>query len=226
MKKNLLLIIFVGIFGFAQAQSEAYSKDISMSLGNKPAIVLDMNDIDAETALDYWKDYMRSHCKLKRNKKANEYYVNKAKIPTISSKKINIISKIEDLNKSSRLYFWIDTGTAFLDESTDATMYANAKQYINDFAIEAEKTHVENMLKKAKKEMKSLEREMKSLKKDKENHEEDIEDAKKKIKKLENKIVENEAAQKKQVEALDLQKELINKIQKRLESVGKTQTKM
>lgn len=208
------------------AQMGSYSKDVTMSLGMQPAMIVDMNDIDSKTAESYWTDYVREHSKLKKNKKADELYAEGVRIPAISSNPVDLFSKIEDLKGSSRLYVWIDNGGEFLTKSNNATVYKGAKNYLDDFALEAEKKHVEELLKDAEKDLKGLEKDLKGLEKDNEGYEKEIEDAKEKIMKMEKNIEENAVAQEEKTVEVEDQMSMILKIKERLASVGKVKTKM
>ncbi len=230
MMKQTITTLFVAIFlafaGTASAQLEAYDKDVTMSLGSQPAIVLDMNEISSRDAEEYWQDFVKEYVKLKRNRRADEYYAKGISIPLVSDRKLDIYSKIEDLKGSSRLYLWIDNGGAFVSASEDPKTLKAAKNLVNDFAVEAEKLHVEELLKAEDKNLATLEKDLKGLEKDKESYENDIEDAKEKIAKAEKNIEENAVAHEEKAIEIDTQKNLIIRMKERLASVGKKKTKM
>lgn len=226
MKKLIPMILFFIISSLAFAQKETYTKEISMSLGNQPAFIVDMDEINEKDAENYWQDYIKEYGKLKRNRKANEYYSEGIDIPLLSGKKLDLYSKIEDLKGNSRLYVWIDNGEAFVTEDSDPKTAKNAESFINDFAIYAEKNHVEALLSEEEKQLKNLERDMKGLEKDKEGYEKTIEKAKETIAENEKNIEENIVAQENKVTEIDNQKNYLIKLKERLASVGKKKTKM
>lgn len=227
MKKNILFtFVFALCFFMGQAQMESYEKDVSMSLGTLSALIVDLPEITAKEANDFWSSYVKEYGKLKKNKKADELYAEDIRIPLITATKVDIFSKIEDLQSDSRLYFWVDLGDAFLSSSHDAKTYGNAKKFIDDFAVYAEKGHVEGMMKTAEKDLKDLEKNLKSLKKDKESYEKSIEKAKETIAKMERNLEENAVSQETKMSEIDNQNSLLSKIQERLANIGKNKTKM
>lgn len=226
MKRLIQLAFFVFISSMAFAQSETYTKDVSMSLGNQPAFVLDMNEINEKDAANYWQDYMKEYGKIKKNRKADEYYSEGIDIPLVSDKKLDLYSKVEDLKGNSRLYVWIDNGGAFVSESTDPGTTNTAKTFLNDFAVYAEKLHVEELIKMEENQLKDLEKDLKGLEKDKEKFEKTIEKAKETIAENEKSIEENIVSQENKVTEIDDQKNYIIKIKERLAQVGKKKTKM
>jgi len=227
MKKTLL---FTLLFAFAcftgQAQSESYTKEVSMSLGTLPAIVLDMSEINEKDAAAYWTAYMKDYSKLKKNRKAGELYAEGARVPLVRASKIDLFSKVENLESDSRLYVWIDLGGAFLTAEQDAETFKNAKKFVDDFAVYAEKEHVQSLLKTAEKDLKGFEKDLKGLGKDKESYEKNIEKAKEQITKMERNLEENAISQEAKVNEIADQTSLVKKIQERLAAVGKNKTKM
>jgi len=121
MKHILLIALSFLLTNLVLAQSESYSKDVSMSLGTLPALVVDLNEIDVKTATSYWSDYIKEYGKLKKNKRAKELYAEEIRIPLLKATKMDLFSKVEDLKGSSRVYLWIDEGDAFLSERPEGS---------------------------------------------------------------------------------------------------------
>lgn len=227
MKKTVLFtFLFALAFFTGQAQMESYTKDVSMSLGTIPALVLDLNDITAKKATEYWSAYMKEYKKLKKNRKADELYAEDVRIPLIRPSEIDLFSKVEDLQSSSRLYVWIDLGEAFLTAEEDPKVFKNAKKFIDDFAVYAEKKHVEEILSAEEKSFKKLENEMKKLQKDKASYEKTIEKAKEQIAKMERNLEENALNQENKAAEIEAKNTLLKQIQERLSGIGKAKSKM
>lgn len=225
MKLFFLSLLCAFTFSLS-AQSEPYEKEVTMSLGTHPAVVLDMTEIDAKDALMYWEDYMKEYSKIKRNKKADEYYGEGVSVPLISTANLDLYSKIEDLKGNSRLYLWVDNGGAFISSSSDPEAMNNLKTFISDFAISSEKRHVESLLEVEMKNLTKFEKDLKGLQKDKSGYEKEIEDAKEKIMKNEKNIEENKVAQEAKVDEIDGQNSVIERIKERLAKIGKVNSKM
>jgi uncharacterized protein YoxC len=227
MKKSILFtFLFALAFFTGQAQMESYTKDVSMSLGTLPALVVDLNEIPSKVATDYWTAYLKEYGKLKKNRKADELFAEDIRIPLITPTEIDLFSKVEDLQNDSRIYLWIDQGSAFLSSDQDPAVFKNAKKFVDDFAVYAEKKHVEELLDSAEKDLKGLEKDLKGLGKDKESYEKNIEKAKETIAKMERNIEENIVSQESKVTEIEDQKNMLIKIQERLASIGKVKTKM
>lgn len=226
MRIFLLSICTILVSFTLSAQMESYEKESTMSLGKQNGLALDLNEIDDKQAMKYWTAYVKEHGKLKKNRKADEMYCEGIIVPAISSSQMDLYSKIEDLKGSSRLYVWIDSGESFLTSESNPNDFKNAKSYLDDFAIYAEKEHVEEILRSEDKSLGKMEKEMKSLEKDKESYEKAIEDAKKKIAENEKKIEDNIEAQENKMTEVEDQKNLILKVKERLASIGRSKTKM
>lgn len=223
---NLTFIFAIGALMFGQAQNQATEKAVTMSLGSQNAFVLDLTEINADEALNYWKAYMKDYKRIKRNRKANEWYAESVSIPTLSSNKINVYSKIEDLTENSRIMVWFDDNSSFIASSANHANAEKALKFINDFAVVAEKTHVEGLIKTGKKSLGNFEGELKSMAKNQTRLEKDIVDYERKIEDAKKRIEELKIEQENQKTKIDAQKTLVDKLIERLSNVGKKHAKM
>ena len=105
MKKTvytlLFSLLFTGILGAQMVQEGEWM----MSLGKQNAFFADMPEVNKDIAEDVWKDYMKDYGKVKRNKKAKEYYSQEANIPIIGgTQPLNVYAKFDervDMNRTS-----------------------------------------------------------------------------------------------------------------------------
>lgn len=221
MKRLLLLALSFALTSAVFAQNSTQEKKQTMSLGSHNAFVLDLDGINEDKALDYWRDYFRDEvCKLKRNRKAKQYYASGASIKLISDKKIDVYSKIEELGENSRLYVWLDNQGAFISSETNPEEAKGAKDFINNFAVFAEKEHVEELLEESKDQLSGYEKDLKRLGKDKASYEKAIEKAKKAIIENEKNIEQNTSDQLEKAKQIDVQKKKVEEIMERLKNVG------
>ena len=226
MKKLSLLLCAMFIGSLLFSQQMATERMETMSLGSHNAFVLDLPEIDSRKAQDYWEDYFKEYSRLKNNRKADHHYAEGVEVSLISSKELDVYSKMEELSGSSRLIVWFDNQSAFISSEETPEEASNALQFLNDFAIAAEKRHVEELLAENEDVLKGLEKELKDLEKDKEKYEKNIEKAKEEIKENESNIEQNIVDQENKAADIDAQKSAIEKIKERLLSVGKQKSKM
>ena len=215
----LLALLLFTVCGFSQSMTE--EKDVTMSLGTHNAFVLDLSEISAKKTESYWADYFRDISKLKKNRKAGEYYAEGVRIPLISSNELDVYSKVEDLKGNSRLYVWIDHDGAFLNSADEAKAGKNALDFMNNFALQAEKRSVEEMLEAEEKALKGLEKDLKSLGKEKDKYQKSIEDAKAAIIKNEENIEKNLLDTESKDLEIEKQRSLIESVRDRLKEIGK-----
>ncbi|GLR17747.1 hypothetical protein GCM10007940_23620 [Portibacter lacus] len=193
----------------------------SMSLGNKNALIIDVQNVDTKQLESYFKEYFKEWGKVKYNRKASEYYMNEAKLKPVSSEKVNLYAKVEELNKASRLLVWIDNGDGFVNSEDFEKEYDAAAEMLVDFSIFVEKSLVEDELKEAEKNLGKMERDAKQLEKDNEKYKKAIEDARQKIQEMEEAIIDNEKAQDDKSAELKIHQEALEEIRERLNNVGK-----
>lgn len=192
-----------------------------MSLGSHNAFVLNLDEINEDKALDYWQDYFRDKVsKLRRNRKAKQYYASDVNIKLISDQKLDVYSKVEELGENSRLYVWIDNQGAFISSETNPTEAKGALDFINNFAVFAEKEHVEALLEDSKDQLSSYEKDLKRLGRDKSSYEKAIERAKEVIADNEKSIEKNTTDQLDKTKQIDAQKKKVEEIMERLKNIG------
>lgn len=216
---TVLLLLVVGFLTSVSAQVE--EKESNMSLGDKNALVIDIQNIDKKQLESFFKDYFREYGKVKYNRKASEYYMSEAKLKPVSNDQVDVYAKMEDLSKAARLMVWIDNGKGFVNSDEFEDQYDAAAKMLVEFDIHIEKSLVEEELKEAEKNLDKMERDAKQLEKDNEKYKKTIEDARAKIVEMEEAIIDNEKAQDDKSSEIKIHKEAIEEIRERLNNVGK-----
>jgi GT2 family glycosyltransferase len=219
-KLTILLTFLCGV-AISSMQAQVDERESLMSLGDKNALSIDVQNVDKKALESYFKEYFKEFGKVKYNRKGSEYYIDGAKMKTVSSDKVNVYAKMEELTKAARLYLWIDDGTAFVSSSDTEKEYEAAERLLIDFDIYVEKSLIEDELKAAEKDLAKMERDAKQLEKDNEKYKKTIEDARQKIQEMEEAIIDNEKAQDDKSAEMQIHKEAIEEIVERLNNVGK-----
>lgn len=219
--KFTMFVVLLIAFLSSNLTAQVEEREGLMSLGDKNAITIDIQNVDKKQLETYFKEYFKEWGKVKYNRKASEYYMEEAKLKPVSSDKVNLYAKMEDLNKAARLMVWIDNGQGFVSAADYEKEYDATAKLLVDFDIHIEKSMIEDEMKAAEKNLGKMERDSKQLVKDNEKYKKTIEDARKKIQEMEEAIIDNEKAQDDKSAEMKIHKEAIEEIRERLNNVGK-----
>jgi len=209
MKKTITLMTLLVAFATLVTAQNVEAIEKTMSLGKQTGVYIEVEGGDKDDVKDLWEDYMKDYGKTKRNKKAKEYYSEGARIPLVSSgNTVDMYAKFEDGKNQATAYFWAVVDGEFVDDSQGLQTFAQ------DFYVMAEIKEQEKLLKKIDKNMGKL------VKKNNGYHK-DIEKAEDKIRKAEENIEKNLNEQDELQAELIKQKEVLDMIIDKLNSVGK-----
>ena len=219
-KFTFLMFLLLGL-GSSSLFAQVEEMESEMSLGDKNALVMDVQNVDKKQLESYFKDYFREYGKVKYNRKASEFYMSEAKLKPVSDEKVDVYAKMEDLSKAARLMVWIDNGKGFVNSTDFDREYDATSDLLVDFGIHVEKSLIEDELKEAEKNLGKMERDARQLEKENKKYRDNIEDAEKKIVEMKEAIVENETAQDDKSTEIKIHQEAIEEIRERLNNVGK-----
>lgn len=224
MKKNFPLTIAILLIGFlfTSLSAQVDEREALMSLGDQNALTIDIQNVDQKELESYFKSYFKEYGKVKYNRKGNEYYMNEAKIKSISKDKVNVYAKMEELNKAARLYLWVDSGMSIINSDENEKEFEAASDILVDFSTFIEKSLIEDELKAAEKNLEKMERDLTQLEKDNKKYHSSIEDAQKKIAEMEEAIDQNVKDQENKNQELSIHKEGVEEIRSKLNNVGKS----
>jgi len=188
MKFNTLILISLFIIGQISAQA-VFEEDYNMSLGTKNALYVDVEGADKKIAEKSIESILKEYGKVKKNRKAKEYYAENITIPAIGgAQPLDVFVKVDEMNGQSRLYMWVYDGSTFINSVDDAKQVDGAESILKDYyvkarrsAIQNEVDHEEDVLKDREKDMKKLENSNKGMHKDIAKWEKEIEDRHRKI---------------------------------------------
>lgn len=219
--KTYILLTLCLFFGFSLSAQVVTQKEMAMSLGNQIGFVVDLEGADDGLAEDVWKEYLKEYCKVKRNKKADEYYCEDCKVSLLSTSPMQVTLKLDERKEMTVASAFFDTGSSFISSEADGSMAESVEKFMYNYALEVKRSVIENDLKEQEKELKNFNKDQEKLEKLNKGFHKDIEKAKKQIVEAEENIEKNLKEQEaKQIE-IKSQLKLVEGITGRLNSVGK-----
>lgn len=223
MKNSIFSFIALAIFtlGSITISAQVEEREALMSLGDQNAITIDIDNVDKKKLEGYFRSYFKSYGKIKFNRKANEFYMENAKVKTISKEKLNLYIKLQEVDRSGRIYLWIDNGLSFVNSEETVMEFTGAEKLLSDFGLFVESSLIEEELKEAEKNLAKMERDQKILVKDNEKYHKAVEEAQKKIAEMEIAIEENVVKQANKASEIEIHKAGIEEVKMKLEQVGK-----
>jgi hypothetical protein len=221
--KNLKLILpLCYLFFLSTLHAQVSEKETTMSLGSQNALVVELEGSDSKTAENVWKEFVKEYGKVKKNKKAKEFYMEQTNIPAISGNaNCDVYTKFEERARVTLVYFWVDMGDSFLSSSNNEEGYNGADVLLTEYGYAVQKHLITKELEEEKKRLKNLEKDMSKLVKSNKNYHKEIEEATEKIRKAEINIEKNEVAQTNKNEEIVAMVKMVSEIEERLKNVGK-----
>ena len=194
----------------------------AMSEGNKNALVFEIPDADEKLVGDVWKEFARDDFKgrAKYDRRTKQWLVDDAKILAIGKgNTVDIYTKASPKGTACDFIMWIDMGGAYCSSKAHPDSYAAAEEVLMRFGIAVQKAKVQIELDDQQKQLKQLENDLKKLVNANEKYHKTIEKAKEAIEKAEADIVENLGAQEAAQKNIELQKEVVEEVRKRLNKI-------
>lgn len=220
MKNTILLIAFILISVISNAQ--VLEQHQRMSLGEYPALILEVKEIDEKMVESVWKDFFGNFGRDKKNRKEDEYYVTDAQISPLGvSRAVDLYAKIIPSGANTIVYTWIDMKGGFLSSADYPTEYQNALKLMQDFHLKVRETAVQENLEEQMKLLSRLERDLQTLMKQNERYHSIIEDAKEKIAKAELDIKTNLQEQELKKQEIEAQKATVTTVEEKLKNLTK-----
>ncbi len=191
-----------------------------MSLGTHPSLTVTLDITDAKLADKVWKDFMSDYGgKTKKMKGGSENLTAEAEIVGINGvNPLQIYSRSQGGEEGGNVEFtvWFKQGEDEWLSSNRRSQFEEAEKILKKFAFAAKKEHTRIELEEAEKKLKSLDNEMSKLKRQNDNYHQIIVEAEKKIELAKENIVKNEEQQGDTTLKIDLQKQLVEEIKRRL----------
>lgn len=193
-------------------------KTRTMSLGTQNALIVDIPDADDRLIIKKWKDYIGEYGKVKRDRKADEYYALEVKIPSISGAgTLDVYGWARD----GQMITFFNTGNGFISSETHPTDYRNAVLFLTEFSYTIERHIVNEELEEQQDELDDLVKDLEKLERLNEDYKDNIEKAKEAIARAEDNIEQNIADQARKRKEIEKQEEVLEEVRSRLGNVGK-----
>jgi hypothetical protein len=216
----LIMVVLLNTNLFGQIIEKESKMSLGVQVGNE--VILD--DVDPKDAVDIWEEYFKDLYdeKVKRNKKADEYYTTGVRINSIFTvSKIDVYSKFEGYRNGTRMIIWVDLGMAFVNSADYPSEYNGVVKLLEDFRIHAKSVVVTNEYDEAEKNLDKLKKDLDKLEKNNSKLHDKISDYEQKIVEAENDIKQNLIEQDDKRIEIDKQIDLLKEIQIRLENIRK-----
>ena len=211
---SFFLFTFIGISG---AQVSEMARQMSLGVHNGFRVAIP--GASPKLIGQVWKKYTKEYGKLKKNKKADEEYIEAAVIKSIfGSNPMDIYTSIEE----GYITAFFDLKTGFLSSSSQPGESMAAKNFMQEFGYEVQREQTRQELSDQEDTLKKAEKNLDKLKKDHQGYHKDIDDAKERIKKAEANIVTNEKDQEQARQDIDTQKKKVEEVRIKLDNIGKS----
>ncbi len=230
MKSKFILLV-VACFATVSltAQAAVFEEDKNMSLGNKNAVYIDVEGADKKISEKAIQDLLKEYGKVKKNRKAKEFYAEAVVIPSIGGgQPVDVFVKIDELNNQTRLYMWVYDGNDFITSLNNEEAVSGAESILKDYyvsarraAIKKEVDYEEDQLKDREKELKKMESNNTNMHKDIAKWEKEIEDRQRKIEETKLAIEQNLVDQDDKRVEIETQRGVVTSTVDRMNSVQK-----
>ncbi|MEM1320108.1 MAG: hypothetical protein AAGG75_07600 [Bacteroidota bacterium] len=219
--KIRILLWFSLLLGANALLGQVSEEERVMSLGLNNAVVLEMPDTEEKFVEKLWKKFIKPYKgKTKRNRKADEWMTDDAAVVGIGgANAIDIYAQFASVGDDVELAMWVDMGGAFLSSYEHPSPYLEAEKLLMRFALYAAKETTRLELEAEEKRMKKLKSTLKKLERDNERYHREIEQAKARIARAEDNIDANVIEQGDTRQLIELQKEAILLVKKRLDEL-------
>ncbi len=201
-----------------QLKRQVFESEEAMVNGTQPALIVVLETNDTKLADKVWKNFMKDYGGKTKGVKGGKGDLTSG----VSIVGINGVNPINIYSRSSiamggnaEMVVWFDLGEEYLSSSR-RTQYQEAENLLSKYAFECKKEQTQIELNDAEKKLKSLENEQDKLRRLNNGYHKEIQNAERKIEQAKENIVKNEEQQADTGQKIDLQKELVDEIKRRL----------
>lgn len=217
---RIFLLSFLILFVTTQYTSaQLYEKAVPMSEGNRNAITLNLPNISVKDAEKVWQQYMDDFydSKAKWNRKTKEWIIDDADIVALGrGKSVDMYTTFDKAGDGVEVNLWVDLEGEFLSSRGYPDRYTDAEKLMMRYALEVAKASVQEEINNEEKELDRMETDLRKLKNSNDRYHRDIERAKEAIKDAEDDIKKNIREQEEMVKKIEMQKELLDEIRRKL----------
>jgi len=218
--KTIYIIIFSVLIA-GQSFGQITEKKVNLSLGVQPCLSTNIENIKEKKIAKLWKKFFKPYGKVKRNKKAKEYYSTGVTVNRIKSgDPIDVYVKFVEAADAINVNLCFDMGTAFVSKD-DTEAYNGASDVLNEFVLYVKESQLKDKLKEVEDELDDMESDLKSARKKNKKLHSSIEKYKQKIQEAEDDIEKNLQKQEDLKKNIKLQTEKVLKVQKQIKALKK-----
>jgi len=218
--KGIYIIIFSVLIA-GQSFGQIQEKKVNLSLGVQPCLSSNIENIKEKKIAKLWKKFFKPYGKVKRNKKAKEYYSTGVTINRIKSgDPIDVYVKFIEAADGININMCFDKGTAFVSKD-DMEAYNGASDVLNEFVIYVKESQLKDKLEDEEDKLDDMESDLKSARKKNKKLHASIEKYKQKIQKAEDDIEKNLQKQEDLKKNIKLQTEKVMEVQNKLKALKK-----
>lgn len=217
--KNLPFVLALLFISFQSLSAQLYEKAVPMSTGNNNALTLMLPKASVKSVERVWQNYMDEYydSKPKWNRKTKEWVINDADILALGrGKAIDLYTTFDQQGDQVSVNLWVDMDGEYLTSRGYSDRYTDAEKLMMRFALEVAKSSVQAELDDEEKQENRMETDLRKLKNANERYHKDIERAKAAIEKAEKEILKNVRDQEAMVKKIEMQRELLDQIRKKL----------
>lgn len=187
MKKlfSLFTALLISVVSLAQGVV-AESSEIEIDKIARPGLEIVLK-LEKKQVKEYWKKHLKQYGKVETS--GNEFNIKAAKVPSLSSDPVSIISKVDKTGKGVVVFWAIDLGDKWV--SSGGKGYTEAKKILQDFGITAYKNDINDQIKEAEKNLKKAEKAQEKSEKEGEKLKNDLKKNGEDKIRLENDLVKN-----------------------------------
>jgi len=213
----LLCFLILSICGNAQVKEGSYD----LSLGEQYGYMMDHHKADKKVVEDVVEETIKQYGKVKRNRKAKEWYCEECNISMVSNDPVTVYYKVEEGRDLVTTYLFVDDGTKFLSSYNDQEAARQIEKINMEIYYEVEREMLRKEIEDLEDKLGDYDKDLTKLIKKNEDLHEDIEDYKEKIRQAEKDIEQNLQDQEDKRIEIEMQKKVINKVTDKLNQVGR-----
>ncbi len=211
-----MLILIVG-----QSFGQVKEKQINLSLGVQPCLSTNIDNIKEKKIAKLWKKFFKPYGKVKRNKRAKEYYSTGVTVNRIKSgDPVDVYIKFVEAADGINMNLCLDLGTSFVGKDTPQE-YKGAENVVNEFVVYVKESQLKDELEDAEDDLSHLEKSLKSARKKNKKLHRNIEKYKQKIIKAEEDIEKNKDKQEDLKKNIKLQTDKVKELQNDIKALKK-----
>lgn len=213
---SLLFILLLSL----GLQAQMFESKQELSVGTQSGFAMDYPGADKKMVESAIEDAVKKYGKVKRNKKAKEWYCQECNISSVSSTPLNVYYKIDEGDGKITSHLFFDNGQKFL-VMADGDAKAGIEQLSTEIFHDVQRKMVNKELENEEDSLKDFEKDLKKLGKKNEDYNKDIEGYKEKIAKAEKELEKNLQEQEAKKLDIEKQKNKVDSVKEKLNNIGR-----